>query len=192
LPGNRGRPDLEPEKAWTEELGADWQVGGAAWLSLAVFRRSATALIDWARPVNDSAAPWETRNVESATFHGLEAELSGINIAGANLTVQASLLSVSAADADGYVSKYALRPLMRDVSVSVERSVGPVTAVTRVSNRRRKDEAGYWLLDLRLALSMRLGQFYFDMLNGFQVDYADITGAPAASRSIRLGYRIER
>ncbi len=191
-PLNRGRPDLEPERAWTEELGADWQMSGSARFSLTAFRRSASALIDWARPVNDSTGSWEARNVESATFHGLEAELSGIGFAGAKLAAQGSLLSMSSVEADGYVSKYALRPLTRDVAVRVERIVGPVTGITRVSNRRRAGEADYWLVDLRLAVSLRVGEFYLDMLNGLHSDYADITGAPAAGRSIRLGYRIER
>ena len=189
-PVNLGNPDLEPERAWTVEVGGDLDLTSGLWISTTAYRRSATNLIDWSRPTDDPEARWETRNVKSAVFRGLEIELTGVLRLGTRVGVQGSLLSVSAADADGYVSKYSLRPLTRDISFSVGHGFGPAETDTRLSFRQREGESGYWLLDLRLALPVGRSEFFFDLLNGIDSEYVDIGGAPAAGRSVRVGVAV--
>ncbi len=190
-PVNRGNPDLEPEKAWTAEFGADFEVAGRLWFSLTAFRRRAEDLIDWARPESDDGR-WETRNVESATFNGMEVELSGMRVAETDVTLRSSVLEVSADSAAGYVSKYALRPIVGEASLGLARHFGTLEADTRLNYRRREGESGYWLWDLRLALPMRYGEVFVDLLNGLDAEYADITGAPAVGRSVMVGFRTGR
>jgi hypothetical protein len=78
------------------------------------------------------------------------------------------------------------------LALTAGRSLGPFFAETRLHYRRRDDEIGHWLLDLRVALPMRYGEAYFDVLNGLDDEYADITGAPAAGRSVTVGFRVRR
>ena len=187
-PVNQGNPDLAPEEAWTAELGTDLEIAGQWWLSFTAYRRQARDLIDWARQENGEG-PWETRNVETATFRGLESELSGVRVAGVDVTLRASVLDVTVDSASGYVSKYALRPIVGDASLGLARRFGSLAVETRVNYRQREGESGYWLWDLRLAVPTRFGEVFVDLLNGFDAAYADITGAPAAGRSIMVGFR---
>jgi iron complex outermembrane receptor protein len=140
-PVNQGNPDLEPEKAWTAELGADVEIAGNWWLSLTAYRRRAEDLIDWARQ-ESGEGPWETRNVERATFYGLEGELSGGRVAGVDVALRASVLDVTVDSTAGYVSKYALRPIIGDASLGLARRFGGLRAETRVNYRRREGEPG--------------------------------------------------
>jgi outer membrane cobalamin receptor len=158
-------------------------------MSLSAYRRRATNLIDWARDEDGGEdTPWQTRNVESATFRGLEATLH-ISAGEANVAIQGSVASLTGDHVEGFVSKYALRPLVRDLVAMAGRSFGPVKGQLSARHRRRQGEAGYWLLDMRLGVAIRVGEFYLDILNGLGVEYQEVTGVPAPGRSLILGYR---
>ena len=188
-PVNRGRADLEPERSWTTEIGADLQPLRDSWISVTAFRRKSLNLIDWARRETDGdAVPWETRNVKSATFWGLEAEARGV-IAGADVAVQGSVLKLSSEQADGYISKYALRPLVRDLVLQGGRSLGPIAVAASMRYRRRAGGEGHWLLDLRAAVPTGVGELYLDLLNGLGSEYEEITGVRAPGRSVLAGFR---
>jgi iron complex outermembrane receptor protein len=189
-PANRGREDLDPERAWAAEVGADMRLFGSAELSVSAFGRKALGLIDWARPPGDEMAVWETRNVKTATFRGLEARLQGIVLVGADIAVQGSAVSVSVGEADDFVSKYALRPLVREVSVSLNRGLGPAVAESQLKYRRREAEGSYWLMDLRVVVPGRLGAVYVDVLNVLDAEYQLITGTSAPGRSVMVGFRV--
>ena len=161
----------------------------AVQLAVTGYQRRAVDLIDWARP-EGGTGPWETRNVESATFRGIEVELSGIRVAGAHVFAKGAALSVSADSTAGFVSKYALRPLTRYASIGAGRALGVFRTETRLDYRRREGEDGCWLWDVRLAARLlRVGEVYVDVLNGLDAQYADITGAPSAGRSLMVGFR---
>jgi len=188
-PQNVGDPDLRAETAWAAEIGLDVALAGDVWLSATGFGRRARDLIDWARS-DGGDAPWETRNIESATFRGVEIELSAARVVGVRLRATGVILSVAADGTDGFVSKYALRPIVEDMGIGVGRSVGVLDAETRVRYRRREGESGYWLWDLRLGLRARRGEVYVDLLNGLDTAYDDIAGARAAGRAVLVGFRL--
>ena len=188
-PYNKGRADLKPERSWTSEIGADLWATSEISMSLTAYRRRAVNLIDWARDEDGGEdTPWQTRNVESATFRGLEATLN-VSAGEANVSIQGSVASLTGDHVEGFVSKYALRPLVRDLVAMAGRSFGPVKAHLSARHRRRQGEAGYWLLDMRLGVAIRVGEFYLDLLNGLGVEYQEVTGVPAPGRSLILGYR---
>jgi outer membrane cobalamin receptor len=164
-------------------------VGGPE-LSISAFGRRALGLIDWARPPGDEMAVWETRNVKTATFRGLEARLQGIVVGGADIAIQGSAVSVSVGEADELVSKYALRPLVREVSMSLSKGLGPAVAESQLKYRRREAESGYWVMDLRLAVPSRSGAVYIDVLNVLGAEYQLITGTAAPGRSVMVGFRV--
>jgi iron complex outermembrane receptor protein len=132
-PYNRGRQDLRPERGWTTELGADL----------------------W---VTDQTA-WETRNVERATFRGLEADVKAL-VAQTSVSIQGAVTNLVTDHAAGFVSKYALRPMVRDLVAKAGRGMGPITADLSARYRRRQGDTGHWLLDLRVALPARVGEVY--------------------------------
>jgi len=195
-PVNVGRADLDPERAWSGELGLDLVMGSSARLSVTGFLRKAENLIDWARPVSDDPGlgdppPWETRNVEDATFQGVEADLSYETPFGAVLTLGAMALSVESSESAGYLSKYAFRPLTEQLNLGFRKTLGGrVILGLNMQRARRKGEDHY----LRFALrnSVRLGRvvLYLDAQNLFDSEYPDVTGASAPGRSIFLGMEV--
>lgn len=196
-PVNRGRADLAPEKAWSAEVGFDIAPGGGVVFGLTAFRRAATELIDWARP-NPAAGdgsqvppPWETRNVEEATFHGIETEASGPAPFGLQWRFGGMWLSVDAGEIEGFTSKYALRPLTSQVSAGLERSVtGRGTVGLNVHRARRTGEEAYLRVDLRARVRTGGVWVYLDATNLLGEEYPDITGALAPGRAVFMGIEI--
>jgi iron complex outermembrane receptor protein len=193
-PSNIGDPDLEPERAWTAELGAGLDLPGGVALSATGFVRDAEDLIDWARPANDSLAPFTIRNVESARFTGLELQAVLPEALGARWTASASLLSVSSSAEAGYSSKYALRPLTETVSISAERTVLESLGLAAHLRhaRRRGDGDTYVLLDARASYTLGGARLYVDARNLLDEAHADVTGRPAPRRALAVGVALGR
>ena len=79
------RDSLEPERAWSGEVGVDLSPGGGLGLSLTGFARRASSLIDWARELqagDESESPWETRNVERAARFSRETDCAIVVVNG--------------------------------------------------------------------------------------------------------------
>ncbi|RMH23672.1 MAG: TonB-dependent receptor [Gemmatimonadetes bacterium] len=187
-PANRGRPDLSPERAWTLEGGLDWAARAVA-VRLTVFRRSTRDLIDWARtPAGDV---WETRNVESADFTGLEVEVARLRLGPARLDVGASTISVDEEGAPGFESKYALRPVDRRLNVRLSAPLGArAHAAMALLRARRREQDAFTRLDLRLAFDLvEGGAVFVDVRNALDASYEDITRSPAPGRSLSVGLR---
>lgn len=187
-PANVGSPDLEPERAWTAELGVEIAASDRVRLDIGVYVRAADQLIDWARPDEPGyEGPWQTRNVDEATFRGIEAML-GASVLGAHWSLGATALSFDADAAAGFVSKYALRPLSQSVALAVEAPLHhALTGGLRARRARRTGEAAFSLIDARL--SWRAGNLRIDLDGANLLDdsYLDVSVMPAPGRAFRIG-----
>lgn len=191
-PVNVGREDLEPERAWSGEVGMDVLRGSRLRMSLTGFARRADGLIDWAREeAAGEDAPWETRNVASATFRGVEADLGLSGPWGTRVTAGAALLSLSTEESPGYRSKYALRPLTERLTLGVERTVaGRISLGAHAQRGKRSGEAAYHRLDLRAAARHGGARLYLDAVNLLGASYPDVTGARAPGRGLFVGLEL--
>lgn len=189
-PANLGTPDLTGERSWSVEAGVDAVLAGGGLLRATVFRRTSKDLIDWARPVDDPDARWRTRNVESATFDGLE--LSG-SVGSRNtvlITTYATWLDVETAEAAGFASKSTLRPLVRTLGVSFDRALGATSYVRlHARDQTRVDEPGVFLLDARVGVALPFGELFLGGTNLTEAAYQDLSGLPAQGRAIAIGLR---
>jgi outer membrane receptor protein involved in Fe transport len=156
------------------------------------FIRRTEDLIDWARREEaGDAVPWETRNVEAATFRGLEADLTLSGPLATRWTLGAMVLSVDSKEAGGFTSKYALRPLVEQVRISVGRSLGGiVTLDLNFQRSKRQGEASYSRLDARGSVQLGAASIYLDATNLFDAEYPDVTGALAPGQAFFLGLEI--
>ena len=187
-PANIGDPNLMPERAWSGEVGADAYPLAGVRLGVAGFVRSADDLIDWAKPSSTPGAPWQTRNVEDARFSGLETEAGIEELLGVRWTLRGSWLSVRSSEAQGFTSKYALRPLTESVSLSAERGLGRgVHAMIRAEHARRRGGTAYLRLDARAAYQLQRLRFFADLQNASGETYSDITGSAAPGRALFVG-----
>ena len=191
-PVNQGQEDLAPERAWSGEVGADVFSGGGLRFSVTVFTRRAEELIDWARELTSGEEePWETRNVEEATFRGLEAELAAPGPLGTAWTFGGTLLSVDSKESRGFRSKYALRPLLERFTGRVRKSFGDgLNLAIHAQRSRRAGEDPFHRIDLRTGLRVGSTWLYLDATNLTDQSYPDITGAPAPGRALFVGLEL--
>jgi len=195
-PSNVGTPGLDPETAWEGEVGTEvalphgWELGATGFL------READDLVDWSRPAGTGAeTPWRTRNVESATFRGLELEASAPRLLGTRLRLGLELLSVDTEASGGFVSKRALRPLTEALRLELDRRAGPLELALQARRvRRRGESGGYAVVDLRTALApgaAPLGQAgpapFLEVTNLTDADFLDIAGNPAPGAAVVAG-----
>jgi outer membrane cobalamin receptor len=187
-PANVGDPDLLPERAWSGELAADAYPIPGVRLGAASFVRAADDLIDWAKSADAPASPWRTRNVEDATYRGLEAELAVDDLLGIQWVARGSWLSLRSSEAPGFTSKYALRPMTDVLSLSADRAVlRGVPIGLRAQRARRLGESPYSRVDARAAYQLPRARIYLDLQNATDERYPDILGVDAAGRSLLVG-----
>jgi vitamin B12 transporter len=193
-PVHVGRDDLEPERAWSGEVGADVFLGSAVRFSLTGFVRRAEDLIDWARPEDEGAElPWETRNVSRATFRGIEADLTAPGPWGVGIMAGAALLSLRSEEATGYRSKYALRPLREQFTLGLERGLGGRASLGLHGLRgTRAGEEPFHRLDVRASVRQGAARLYLDAVNLLDASYPDVTGARAPGRALFVGLEVGR
>jgi iron complex outermembrane receptor protein len=188
-PANIGSADLLPERAWTAELGGELAFAHGR-VDVVAFRREAEQLIDWARVVDDPASPWRTMNIEDATFRGVEALVELRGPLDTHWSLTGAALSVAAEEANGFTSKYALRPLAHTVVLALDRPVLRGAGLgARLRTARRVSEDAYTVLDVRA--SYRLGSLraYADLTNLTDEEYLDVSVQRAPGRQLRIGVR---
>lgn len=194
-PSNQGNPDLEPEKGWSVEVGTELSLFQDRGSRLAVtgFRRETESLIDWARPVStdpEAPEPWRTRNVENATFTGLEVSLRGVSLGRFALHGDVSWIRLQTTEAPGFFSKSSLRPLHRVFTLGASAPLGAGVSVRAiVRDQTRVGGSGGTTLDTRVRWVVEGNEIYVDGRNLTSTDYADVTGLPVAGRSFSLGVR---
>lgn len=188
-PAQLGDATLDPERAWSAELGADLAPGAGVRLGIGGFMRWTDAMIDWARPRGaDPKAVWTARNVKDVLTRGLELEASVAELLGVRLGANAMLLSLQSDDARGWESRYALRPLKQSWALSADRALGGGLALgARVRGARRAGEDAHRLLDARLRYALGGAELFLDAQNLTDTRYVDIVGQPAPGRTLTLG-----
>jgi outer membrane receptor protein involved in Fe transport len=161
-------------------------------LGVTAFVRRTEDLIDWARVSGaPDDVPWETRNVEEATFKGVEADLFLRGPLETRWTVGAMALSVDSDEAAGFTSKYALRPLVQQVRISVGRSFrGIVDLGVNVQRSKREGGDSFSRLDARGTLRLGAASVYLDATNLLDAEYPDVTGALAPGQAFFLGLEV--
>jgi len=181
-PANIGNPELEAERFWTAELGAAVSPVKNADLDVAVFARRADEMIDWGKPEGASpTAPWRTMNIDEATFRGVEATFR-YALSRVDLTGRFMSLGLNADEAEGFTSKYALRPLTRALSLEASIPLVKTARITvRAADQKRRDGEEWRTVDARLSAGWR----GFDLF-----DYLDVSGISAPGRAFSIGGRI--
>jgi iron complex outermembrane receptor protein len=71
-PTTIGNPNLEPEKAFSQELGLKWNTARFN-AAMAVFNRESNRLIDYVKIQNTD--PWQAQNIQDVTTKGFETQL---------------------------------------------------------------------------------------------------------------------
>jgi outer membrane cobalamin receptor len=186
-PANVANPELRSETFTMGEVGARVTPKWGA-VDVALFSRAGKALIDWTKPAATPTAQWQSHNLESATFNGVELETSIADLARIEWKLRASGIRVSSHDADTLIGKYALSPITEAASLEATTPKFMGVRLTAISGRaRRTREAPYWRTDLRASTEIRGWTVRVDGLNLGNASYRDASAMPVAGRILLLG-----
>lgn len=191
-PANAGDPDLEPEEAWSYDIGFDYSPENSVVTGgVTVFLRDQKDLIDWIK--KPPAAPkWTATNITSAQMSGIEV---GTKIKGTDwLTIS---LDYTYLDSDveiegNYVSKYVLNHPMYHLQTGLT-VVLPHDFVQslRITYKDREGGDRYTVTDVRLSKDTSWGNIFVEATNLFNIDHEDIPGVPQPGRWVTSGVKLE-
>lgn len=109
-PSNSGDVDLDPEKGWTWDAGAEYYLGTLG-MRFTFFRRFEEDLIEWVRPNvvdGNPAEPWQATNIGEGDVAGVEFQTTWRAGGGHLLSASYVGLDKSTSLPEGLEGKYAL------------------------------------------------------------------------------------
>jgi len=187
-----GNPNLQPEKAWSYELGGEKRFGDLAIFKVAGFYRDVTDLIRWA-PGTDFV--WRPTNVQTAHIWGAETELVFYPWKGLSIPLNYSYLyprdqstgepitnkpkHILNVGVD-YVAPFGLKSSLKGRYVQYY--------VNNISTLNRD----YFVVDARLGYEFKVcekfkGEGFVSLANAFNRDYQINEGFPMPPRSLNGG-----
>lgn len=185
-PNHEAAGALSPETAWSTDAGTD--LFARSWtVSAAVFTRKENNIIDWVRP--SSAVRWRTANIREGRARGFETSVKRRWEAGAQAGIQYMWLE-SEAPALDLLSKYVLDGVRHSLAASATGEWRNIRLGSRAEWRRRSDGPSYWIVDVRVGLSVGRVEPYAQTMNLLDARYQEIRGVEMPGRWIKVGVRL--
>jgi iron complex outermembrane receptor protein len=185
-PTSIGNPELQTERFWTGDVSARVTESSLTF-DVTAFVRSATDLIDWVKPVADTAAPWRATNVGTATYRGIESRIEFPALRDIRFSVFGSGLSLVASQGDAFFGKYALRPLTRKIGAqALTTFANSIDASLELVDARRSNEDGYVTANARLAYRRGPARVSLDLMNLTNASWLDASAEPVMGRAAFL------
>lgn len=197
--GNKGNPDLKPERAFSNEIGVKWLHNG--WnMEAALFSRYSRDGIDWTR--NNENEKWTTRNFNRLNMQGADCSVEKTFDHWLR-RVQAGYTFIHATVSDEVAfSKYSLNHLRHQLTGQAEHRIGSTLTHSlrarwcdRVTNTSAV-RGDYWVADSRLTWSRKRWTAYAEASNLFNTVYGDIRYSDTSiltmpGRWFRMGVQVK-
>lgn len=185
-PAHQASAQLDPERGWSLEGGADVTLGQVT-VGVTPFVRWDEDVIDWVRET--SAQRWRTTNVRDVTTTGVEVDARR-TWTRAMLRAHYTGLRVEAPRL-GLLSKYVLEYARHSAGLAV---AAPITAramaAVTIDVRDRVDGQQYVLVGARLTHSWSRLDLFVEGSNLLDEAYREIAGVPMPGRWLGIGVRV--
>jgi len=201
--GNRGTPDLDAERAWSGEVGADVHLPAGLTFHLTGFGRTTSGLIDFALETPD-AQVFVARNLHEVETLGLESEVAwNRTIGGVDLQIDGAYTFMDAsfeAQQDVADFKYALTSARHHIQGSARARFRSVTLGLQGMWKDRFDEESlttntFGVVHARFGYDLRVGGQPFtltaELRNVFDTEHSEVFDAPLPGRTLLLGGEIQ-
>jgi len=206
-PTNQGNPNLEPEEAWSAQTG--YKLRAVRYqVNATLFASYGKNLIDWTRTEDDDK--WITRNINKLLRTGVEFELSLNPFTSGRWTdsqirlgYKYMKLSQTAIDLDSrYLLDYLKNkfllsleiPLLDNLHFGIQTKIqdrtGWFTDWTSEGEAYQQDFQPFTITDVNIQYRMRRITVFANVLNIFDVKYADIGHVDQSGRWIRIGCKL--
>lgn len=188
-PGNRGSPDLRPERALSYEAGADLHASSRIRASVTVFHRRETDGIDFVR--RTTADLWRATNFNKIRYTGFEAS-TGWRVHNTHL-FELSYTGLHGAQAElgGLLSKYVFN-YPRHQGIASWQSTLPagLIARARLGALERYQRDPYAVFDAYLARAKGPVRPFLQLTNLSNTRYQEILGVAMPGRAVMGGVEL--
>ena len=189
-PTTIGNPGLEPEKAFSQEIGLKWNRTGFN-ASVAVFNRDSNRLIDYVKMQNSD--PWQPQNIQDVTTKGFETQLNytfSLNSFDQKLQLGYSFLDDKIKQSSFTFSQYSVNSLKHQVVGSYNMQLFKNfthSILYRYSERTSGDS--YSVVDLGAAYTLKAFEFSLFANNIFNTEYTETNFVPMPKGNLLFGIR---
>ena len=189
-PTTIGNPGLEPEKAFSQEIGLKWNVARFN-ASVAVFNRDSNRLIDYVKMQNSD--PWQPQNIQDVTTKGFETQLNytfSLNSFDQKLQLGYSYLDDTIKQSTFAFSQYSVNSLKHQVVGSYYMQFFKNftnSILYRYSERTSGDS--YTVVDLGGAYTFKAFEFSLFANNIFNAEYTETNFVPMPKGNLLFGVR---
>jgi iron complex outermembrane receptor protein len=181
-PSNRGNPDLQPERAWSYEGGADWRPASQWRLQATVFQRQDRNGIDFARGPGDLV--WRAMNVRSVNFSGVETSAS-LRAWRGQFDWSYTGLRGAGSPLAGFQSRYVFNyPVHQGIFGWTGNLPGGMMARTRVGGMERRGRGAWATWDLYAARNRGAIRPFIQLTNLTDTRYQQIVGVDMPGRAV--------
>jgi len=185
-PNHEASSALKPERAWSEEFGADF-IPAKDWLgSLTLFSRQEGDVIDWVRA--SAGEKWRTANIRNLRTAGAEIGLEHSLGSQARIAVHYTRISIDAGKID-FTSKYVLDYARDSWSASASFPLRfSFEYQQTASYKRRSDGRSYCLLDGRLQRHFHKFTAALELTNMLNSEYQEVIGVDMPGRWFAVSF----
>ena len=189
-PTTIGNPDLEPEKAFSQEIGLKWNITRFN-ASVAVFNRDSNRLIDYVKMQNSD--PWQPQNIQDVTTKGFETQLNytfSLNSFDQKLQLGYCFLDDKIKQSSFTFSQYSVNSLKHQVvgSYYMQFFKNVTNSILyRYSERTSGDS--YSVVDLSAAYTLKAFEFSIFANNIFNTEYTETNFVPMPKGNLLFGIR---
>jgi vitamin B12 transporter len=189
-PTTIGNPDLEPEKAFSQEIGLKWNAARFN-ATMAVFNRDSNRLIDYVKMQNTD--PWQPQNIQDVTTKGFETQLDytfPINSFNQKVQLGYSFIEDQVKQSSYTFSQYSVNSLKHQVVGSYYMQFFKNftnSILYRYSERTNGDS--YSVVDLGAAYTLKAFEFSLFANNIFNTEYTETNLVPMPKGNLLLGIR---
>lgn len=191
-PTTIGNPDLEPEKAFSQEIGLKWNMARFN-ASVAVFNRDSNRLIDYVKTQNTD--PWQPQNIQDVTTKGFETQLDysfTVNSFNQKLQLGYSFIEDKIKQSSYNFSQYSVNSLKHQVIGSYYMQfLKNVTNSILYRYSERTSGDSYTVVDLGAAYTLNSFEFSLFANNIFNTEYTETNMVPMPKGNLLFGIRYD-
>ena len=189
-PTTIGNPELEPEKAFSQEIGLKWNTAGFN-ASVAVFNRDSNRLIDYVKMQNTD--PWQPQNIQDVTTKGFETQLDytfAINSFNQKLQLGYSFIEDQVKQSSYNFSQYSVNSMKHQVVGSYYMQfLKNFTNSILYRYAERTNGDSYSVVDLGAAYTLKAFEISLFANNIFNAEYTETNLVPMPKGNLLFGIR---
>ncbi|MDI6844802.1 MAG: TonB-dependent receptor [Candidatus Saccharicenans sp.] len=177
-PVNQGNPGLKPERCLASEIGSDLVLKDKSSFHITAFVRAERNIIDW---IKSPQGKWMADNLLRRKIQGVEFRYllrnERYNVIFSNAFYH------KMADDHGLVLKYGHKIPQNLTSLILDVIPFKQTSLTFSGiYKKRPEEKGFFLLDVRISRKIGMFEIYFEMKNILDTEYEEIRGVAMPGR----------